>query len=341
MPAAALASATCVKGINGYGCLDGTVSLENELGRVEIFPVWPDGFEGCWTWDQDAVKRQGHLLTWHRIKGRNVVYRKGYSKKATGEAVRQKLKTIWKESRFHTERGNAEIEALGLEFDNPKPLALIEDILSTFSANNLTVLDSFSGSGTTAHAALRRNSLSDAGWKFILIEGEKYADKVTAERARRAIKGWPKSNLPEFRKPLGGEFTFCTLGPPLELDRILDGSALPTVEALAGLLWHTATAAPLEPGRITAAPEIGHGVVKLGVHGEQTYWLIYKPDRGWLRSTEAALSLAKARAIAATAPGNHLVFAPARFVSRELLQKEGLKVDYAPLPFALYRLETA
>jgi adenine-specific DNA-methyltransferase len=48
-----------------------------------------------------------------------------------------------------------------------------------------------------------------------------------------------------------------------------------------------------------------------------------------------------ARAVAATAEGNHLVFAPAKFVSRELLTREKLDVDYAPLPFALYRLETA
>jgi adenine-specific DNA-methyltransferase len=35
------------------------------------------------------------------------------------------------------------------------------------------------------------------------------------------------------------------------------------------------------------------------------------------------------------------VFAPAKFVSRELLAAEKLAVQYAPLPFALYRVETA
>jgi adenine-specific DNA-methyltransferase len=49
----------------------------------------------------------------------------------------------------------------------------------------------------------------------------------------------------------------------------------------------------------------------------------------------------RAGAIAARAPGDHLVFAPAKFVSRELLAAEKLPVEYAPLPFALYRVETA
>jgi adenine-specific DNA-methyltransferase len=82
-------------------------------------------------------------------------------------------------------------------------------------------------------------------------------------------------------------------------------------------------------------------VARLGEFAGRTYWLFYRPDLDWLKSAESALSLTKARAIAATAQGNHLVFAPAKFVSRELLIRERIDVDYAPLPFALYRLETA
>jgi adenine-specific DNA-methyltransferase len=92
---------------------------------------------------------------------------------------------------------------------------------------------------------------------------------------------------------------------------------------------------------MAAAPDMGEGVVRMGTVAGRTYWLMYCPDRDWLKSAEAALSLARARTISASAPGNHLVFAPAKFVSRELLARERLDVDYAPLPFALYRLETA
>lgn len=125
------------------------------------------------------------------------------------------------------------------------------------------------------------------------------------------------------------------------MDAILSGEALPSLDAMAGLLWHTATAQPFDPAAMTPAPDIGDGAVRLGEFAGRTYWLFYRDDLDWLKSGEAALSLTKARAIAATAPGNHLVFAPAKFVSRDLLAREGLDVDYAPLPFALYRLETA
>lgn len=140
---------------------------------------------------------------------------------------------------------------------------------------------------------------------------------------------------------LGGTFTYCTLGEPVEMDAILSGGALPDADAMAGLLWHTATATPLEADTVMEAPQIGDGVTRLGTFGGRTFWMIYRPDLAWLKSGDAALSLAKARAISAAATGNHLVFAPAKFVSRELLAREKIDLDYAPLPFALYRLETA
>lgn len=282
-------------------------------------------------------------------------------------------------------------------FDFPKPPQLVEYLLSLFQRDDLLVLDSFAGSGTTAHAVLAANARDGGTRRFMLVEGEAYADTLTAERVRRVINGYnfngklreellresisfsklrnanallekvqrietldgPKfdriaktvkdgalivmgeRSIEETTPGLGGEFTYCTLGEPIEMDAILSGAALPDEAAMAGLLWHTATATPLPADAMTAAPDIGDGVARLGELAGRTYWLIYLPDMDWLKSADAALSLTKARAIAATAPGNHLVFAPAKFVSRELLSRERIDVDYAPLPFALYRLETA
>jgi adenine-specific DNA-methyltransferase len=283
-------------------------------------------------------------------------------------------------------------------FPTPKPTELLARIIR-IAANDpeALILDSFAGSGTTAHAVLAANARDSGNRRFILVEGEDYADTLTAERMRRVINGYsftgtqreellrepltfsklrnantllekvqgietldgPKfdriaktvrdgalivtgeRDVAETTPGLGGSFTYCTLGDPIEMDAILSGAALPDDAAMAGLLWHTATATPLAPDAMTAAPEIGEGVVRLGTFAGRTYWLFYRPDLDWLKSAEAALSLTKARAIAATAPSNHLVFAPAKFVSRELLVRERIDVDYAPLPFALYRLETA
>jgi adenine-specific DNA-methyltransferase len=242
-------------------------------------------------------------------------------------------------------RGANELKKLFPEskqvFRNPKTYTLIEWLLSFTAGPEAVVLDSFAGSGTTAHAVLKLNQRDGGRRRFVLVEGEPYADELTAERVRRVMLGVKKARDDEYRNGLGGTFTYCTLGDPVEMGAILSGGALPDADAMAGLLWHTATATPLEPGRLTDAPDIGDGVTRLGTFGGRTLWMIYRPDLGWLKSGDAALSLAKARAIAATATGNHLVFAPAKFVSRELLAGEKIDLDYAPLPFALYRLETA
>lgn len=69
-------------------------------------------------------------------------------------------------------------------------------------------------------------------------------------------------------------------------------------------------------------------------------WLIYKPDLEWLKSHEAALTLSRARAFAASDPEKrHLVFAPARYVSQKMLDEQHLPVEFVPLPFALYRID--
>ena len=72
----------------------------------------------------------------------------------------------------------------------------------------------------------------------------------------------------------------------------------------------------------------------------QHVWLIYKPDLDWLKSPEAALTLARARAFASADPEKrHLVVAPARYVSQKMLADEHIPVEFVPLPFALYRID--
>jgi adenine-specific DNA-methyltransferase len=53
------------------------------------------------------------------------------------------------------------------------------------------ILDSFAGSGTTAHAVLAMNQMDGGSRRFILVETEDYADTLTAERVRRVIHGYP------------------------------------------------------------------------------------------------------------------------------------------------------
>lgn len=133
---------------------------------------------------------------------------------------------------------------------------------------------------------------------------------------------------------LGGSFTFCNLGSPVELDKVLSGKNLPSYAGLGAVLFHMATSRAVDPGQVRE-PDC-----YLGESGGQHVWLIYKPDLDWLKSPEAALTLARAKSFAATAPEkSHLVFAPARFVSQKMLTEQNVPVEFVPLPFALYRID--
>lgn len=78
-------------------------------------------------------------------------------------------------------------------FLTPKPTRLIERIITLGGDEDSIVLDSFAGSGTTAHAVLAQNQKDNGRRKFILVELEEYADSLTAERMRRVIKGVPNA----------------------------------------------------------------------------------------------------------------------------------------------------
>ena len=90
----------------------------------------------------------------------------------------------------------------------PKPVGLLKKILFIATGSDSIVLDSFAGSGTTAHAVLALNKEDGGNRKFILVECEDYADKITAERVRRVIKNSRNLLLP---KPQGTELLRETL----------------------------------------------------------------------------------------------------------------------------------
>ena len=138
---------------------------------------------------------------------------------------------------------------------------------------------------------------------------------------------------------LGGAFTYCTLGEAVGLDQLLSGDKLPAFEALGAWLFYTATGGSLPPAPAGAPQHY------LGEALDKHVWLIYRPELVYLKSPDAALTLSLAQALQAwglafdaarqRAPKGHLVFAPAKYLSNQQLKACG--VDYAPLPFALYR----
>ncbi len=175
----------------------GKVSLEHSSETpIEIWPKWEDGFEGCWTWGEPKVKSESADLYARQVNGRWKVYRKARPVNADGEVVRKKLKTIFIDRDFHTEKGQAVFDDLvkpGL-FQAPKPVALLQTLLQLGKPDDL-ILDFFGGSGTTAQAVLELNRQDGGDRKFILVQLPEKTGRtdfptiadITRERVRRVI----------------------------------------------------------------------------------------------------------------------------------------------------------
>lgn len=105
------------------------------------------------------------------------------------------------------------------EFDYSKPVSLIEFVCKLSTDKDSIILDSFGGSGTTAHAVLNMNKADGGNRKFILIEMCDYVDTITAERVKRVIDGYGEGK--KAVEGTGGGFKFYELG-----EQLLDGDYL-------------------------------------------------------------------------------------------------------------------
>jgi adenine-specific DNA-methyltransferase len=99
-------------------------------------------------------------------------------------------------------------------FPFPKDSEVIADLIGMVTNGGDIVLDSFGGSGTTAHAVLRCNQLLKVPLRFILAElDETVAQTKTSERVRRVSQGYaPQTGKNRATVAgLGGGFQFCRL----------------------------------------------------------------------------------------------------------------------------------
>ena len=117
-----------------------------------------------------------------------------------------------------TDEGGQEIREIfgNLIFDTPKPTKLIERALKIATEKSSIVLDTFAGSGTTAHAVLKLNAQDGGNRRFILCEMMDYAETITAERVRRVISGYGEGN--KAVAGTGGGFDYYTVGAALFKD---------------------------------------------------------------------------------------------------------------------------
>lgn len=162
-----------------------------------------------WRWSKETVEekiRTGEIIF---NKDETNIIRKIYLSTVEGRAP----ESIWFGSEVGTTReANTELKLIfngKVPFDTPKPHRLISRILEIATDKHSIILDSFAGSGTTAHAVLDLNKKDRGDRKFILIEMEDYAETITAERVRRVAKGYADV------AGIGGEFDYYELGMPI------------------------------------------------------------------------------------------------------------------------------
>lgn len=158
-------------------------------------------------------------------------------------------------------------------FDFPKPPSLVEYLVNFLCDKNSIILDSFAGSGTTAHAVLNLNKQDGGNRKFILVEMEDYAESITAERVRRVIKGYGEGK--NAKEGTGGSFTFYELGEPIfKEDGYLNESV--GTEKLCEYIWYTETRKPYS--HQTEGNFASKGYI-LGTHNDTAYYFYYEPDK--------------------------------------------------------------
>ena len=244
--------------------------------------------------------------------------------------------TIWSDVGTATDatRELQRIFGRGQSFPTPKPTDLIEKIIRISAGEDAIILDSFAGSGTTAHATLALNKEDSGNRKFILVECEDYADTITAERVRRVINGVPGHRDESLREGLGGSFTYCTLGEPIDVEMMLNGEALPSYSSLAAYLLYTASGVSAGESELQPQGEDG-----LFYSDDKTnYYMLYKPDIEYLCGNDPILNEERANRISAAdreSGRKAVMFAPAKYMGQRDLTSMG--ITFCQLPYELYR----
>lgn len=239
---------------------------------TKVYPIAPAGYEGRWRMEEATyrkaeaeglvlwkkTKRDDHMIWWPYIK----YYAEGRTKRPS---------PLWTEIEGNKKasRDVRAIFATNDVFDFPKPIEMIERIISIANVKSGDViLDSFAGSGTTAHAVLNANKADGGSRRFILVEMEDYADSITAERVRRVINGYGEGS--KAVEGAGGGFSFYELGEKLFADSENLNPDVP-IEEIRKYIWFMET-------RSDYTPCTDEEPYLLGTHNDMAYYFIYEKE---------------------------------------------------------------
>lgn len=235
-------------------------------------------------------------------KGQGGIARKTYLDATDGRVVTN----FWNyEEVGHTDAAQKEIKAIFGEklFDTPKPSTLIERILQIATDKDSIILDSFAGSGTTAHAVLNMNKADGGNRKFILIEMMDYAETITAERVKRVIKGYAD------KEGTSGDFNFYKLGEPLLIKNLLNEKV--DTQTIREYIWFTETNSKFTESKADENKYF------LGNSFGAAYWFYYEKEKATTLDIDF-LSTIKGKY------EQYIIYADICLIPQELLQKNNI-----------------
>lgn len=155
----------------------------------ESLPITDRGVERVWkTFGVTFMQKVANgAIVAREENGRIVLYEK--------LRPSQVLVTHWNKTEYHGYHFGTKIleEILGSkQFDFPKSLHLLKDVVKLTTKPNSVILDFFAGSGTTGHAVLELNKEDNGNRQFILCTNNenKIAEEVTYPRIKKVIKGY-------------------------------------------------------------------------------------------------------------------------------------------------------
>jgi len=249
----------------------GTAKFPNELLNDLIIKNGTNEnevtFKNRFIWVQDKLDEELENNTLVKINSKSLVisYKKqNYAKEVPPNFIDSSVGVDTTEN-----AGRMLHEIFGKKvFDFPKTPSLIEYIINFLCNENDIILDSFAGSGTTAHAVLNLNKQDGGNRKFILVEMEDYANDITAERVKRVTKGYGTGA--KAVAGTGGAFDFYELGLPLfdENQNLNEKVGLAKIKEY---IWFSETR--------TSFKEPNKEPYFLGKKDESAYYFIYEKDR--------------------------------------------------------------
>lgn len=321
-------------------CPDGTFAIppgENFPEELrEGVTVSPRGKDKVWKWIYPSYKKEldkGNIV-FKRTKTSGLIDEHGnksnwniYNKLWLSEQQEKGVVPSNLILEFENRQSAAEMKAIGLDFQYAKPVRLIEYLLSMSNQpDDALILDSFAGSGTTAHAVLNMNKADGGRRKFILVEMMDYAESVTAERVRRVMDGYGEEDQVD---GTGGGFEYCTVGDPLFLsNELLNESvgltAIRNYLAYSEGIPMSARLGVDDPLLSVVSPHL------LGINSDTAWIFYYEPNEATTLDMEFLSLLQFGYEVGVQKPSTFIIYADRCLLSNEFMSKHGIVFKKIP-----------